>query len=283
MRRLETFDWWPRLVARKDDLSLRELAEVFSVTPGAISAALKRQGVTRKPAPPGPRANRRRARESDLPPEPGDMPGPTDSRVAERRLVRPDVSREQAMDDAAAEEARQGSKDHLILGFRDLIGTMPDHEVAARAGVSVRTLSAYRARNNIAAFQSAQGKPAGRRRSRIEPFIDRLGTVPDRVVAESAGVTINAVRNYRVKHGVAAFGGYRAVSGEASAEAVASSVQAIAVQSPTSVGSGRQAYRVTFAGQAPEGIVVAADLAAAAAAASRVGPAVSVEYLGSVL
>lgn len=33
-----------------------------------------------------------------------------------------------------------------------------------------------------------------------------LGQVPDRVVAERAGVSLNAVRNYRVKRGIAAAG-----------------------------------------------------------------------------
>ena len=60
MRRIETNDWWPELVKLKDELSLRELAERFDVTPGAISAAFKRTGISSPPsAPPGPRARRR--------------------------------------------------------------------------------------------------------------------------------------------------------------------------------------------------------------------------------
>ena len=135
MRRLETFDWWEELVALKDELSLRELAERFHVTPGAISAALKREGVMRQPAPPGPRVHRRRKGEEDLPPEAG-----------EEEVV----------------DARPGSKDALLLEHRDLLGQVPDKEVATKAGVSVRTVASFRARNGIPSY-------APRRASAPEP------------------------------------------------------------------------------------------------------------------
>ena len=92
MRRIETYDWWPELVKLKDTLSLRELAERFNVTPGAISAAFKRTGTTRKPAPPGPRSRRKESGEA-LPPEPGEAPA-----------------------------GRPGSKDERILPYQELLG-----------------------------------------------------------------------------------------------------------------------------------------------------------------
>lgn len=55
MRKLETMTWWPELLEVKDSYSLRELAERFGATPGAINNALKRNGISRKSAPPGPR------------------------------------------------------------------------------------------------------------------------------------------------------------------------------------------------------------------------------------
>jgi hypothetical protein len=62
LRTIESNEWWPELVALKDELSLRELAERFQVTPGAIVAALKRGSITRSTvsgragtAPPGDR------------------------------------------------------------------------------------------------------------------------------------------------------------------------------------------------------------------------------------
>ena len=74
MRRLETFDWWPELLTLKDTMSLRELAQKFDVTAGAISSALRREGINRSPAPPGPRNPRKKASADDgLPPEPGEQ------------------------------------------------------------------------------------------------------------------------------------------------------------------------------------------------------------------
>ncbi len=58
MRKLEEMDWWPELVEKKDEYSLRELAEIFGATPGAINNALKRNGIKRQAAPPGPRSRR---------------------------------------------------------------------------------------------------------------------------------------------------------------------------------------------------------------------------------
>lgn len=61
MRRLESLDWWPDLLSAKDELSLRELARKFDVTPGAIAAAIRRTGVSRRPSPPGPKTAGRKA------------------------------------------------------------------------------------------------------------------------------------------------------------------------------------------------------------------------------
>ena len=178
MRRIETFDWWPDLLSLKDELSLRELSDRFEVTPGAISAAFKRTGTARKPAPPGPRALRKRRKSNSLPPEAGETQS----------------------------SPRPGSKDQLIEEHRSLLGTLPDADVAKKAGVSVRTIASFRARHGIPGY-SGPRRPSTNRRprtSRIDPFQNLLGTVPDRVVAEQAGVSLNAVRNYRVKRGIQA-------------------------------------------------------------------------------
>ncbi len=183
MRRLETFEWWPELVALKDELSLRELSQKFDVTPGAISAALKREGISRKAAPPGPRIHRKRKRAvaDDLPPEAGE-----------------DLIGEEG-------DARPGSKDALVLAHRELLGNLPDREVADLAGVSVRTIASFRARHNIPAFTGPKRVTARRRRgSKIEPFEQLLGKSSDAEVAKLAGVTANAVRNHRARLGVSA-------------------------------------------------------------------------------
>lgn len=194
MRRLESFDWWPDLIEEKDKLSLRELASKYGVTPGAISAALKREGISRRAAPPGPRGSR--DGDDSLPPE----KGAGSSNGGERRIVRPDRTTETG--------GRPGSKDDLILQHIDKVSTRPDRDIAEEIGVSVRTLASFRARHKIAPYKGPRtSRKAGGRRSKIDPHRDILGTVPDRVVAEKAGVTLNAVRNYRVKHGIPAAAG----------------------------------------------------------------------------
>ena len=58
MQTLDSRPWWPDLIALKDNLSLRELAVKFEVSPAAISNALKRNGINRTAAPAGPRSSR---------------------------------------------------------------------------------------------------------------------------------------------------------------------------------------------------------------------------------
>jgi len=88
------------------------------------------------------------------------------------------------------------------------LGNIPDALVAKRAGVSVRTIASFRARHDISGYKGPRRKPASgrRKRSKIDPFVNLLGQVPDRVVAEKASVSLNAVRNYRVKLGIQAAG-----------------------------------------------------------------------------
>ena len=135
MRRIETYDWWPELVRRKDELSLRELAERFDVTPGAISAAFKRTGLSRQAAPPGPRIRRQGKADGEaLPPEPGD----------------------------AGATARPGSKDTEIVPYLELLGQVPDSEVAKKANVSVRTIASFRARHNVGGYKGPRKRGADR-------------------------------------------------------------------------------------------------------------------------
>jgi len=245
MRRIETFDWWPELVELKDELSLRELADRFSVTPGAISAALRRTGITRKPAPPGPRARRA----TSLPAEP-DGEGPP--------LVRP------------------GSKDAQLVPFLDELGQVPDAEVAQRAGVSVRTVASFRSRHEITGYTGPRRRRKDRkpRRSRIDPFQELLGQVPDRVVAEQAGVSLNAVRNYRVKHGIPASGRGRPKAGTVPPPG------ALTIPPPHSAGD--IAWEVTLT-SGETVAVLAVDLVSAAEAAKRVGAVAEIRRVGRVV
>jgi len=261
MRRIETFDWWPDLLALKDELSLRELADRFEVTPGAISAAFKRTGTARKPAPPGPRALRKRRKSAEsLPPEAGD----------------------------SSSSPRPGSKDQLIENHRHLLGVVPDADVAKKAGVSVRTVASYRSRNNVPGYTGPR-RPSAKRRprtSRIDPFQKLLGTVPDRVVAEQAGVSLNAVRNYRVKRGIQAARRRNADDGSVATN----SVNNASNNNKTPIGpfNGAQAWRVTIANGTgeQERVVVADNLIDAATRATQSangGRVTSIAWVAEVL
>ncbi len=128
VRRIETFEFWDELIGLKDELSLRELAERFNVTPGAISAAFKRTATSRTPAPPGPRNLRA---------------GKRDESASEQASV------------PVRGAPRPGSKDGLLQEHAGLLGRVPDSEIAERAGVSQRTVASYRARHDIPGYSGA--------------------------------------------------------------------------------------------------------------------------------
>lgn len=88
------------------------------------------------------------------------------------------------------------------------LGKVPDREIAERAGVSATTVGRFRRAQGIEAYEGYQfGKradgnvPTGRR-SKLENYRDVLGRIPDREIAESVGLTTEAVRIYRQRHGI---------------------------------------------------------------------------------
>ncbi|MBT3220625.1 MAG: hypothetical protein HN348_16185 [Proteobacteria bacterium] len=261
MRRIETFDWWQELVDRKDELSLRELAEKFAVTPGAISAAFKRTGTSRKAAPPGPRALRK-TKHDDLPPEPG----------------------EEAEDVGSLPQTRPGSKDEMIKMHFDSLGKVPDAEVAKKAGVSVRTIASFRARHGIPGYSGPRRTTQARapRTSKLDPFIELLGTVPDRVVAEKAGVSLNAVRNYRVKRGISAAGRASAVSAVSAPEAPTPQPKPQPVKA---MGGGAWLVEVKTAAGEQELVIVGDDIVHAATRAQEAnrGDVIGLTYIGEFI
>ena len=182
MRRLEQEEWWDDLVSLKDELSLRELSERFKVTPSAISNALRRNRLERRPAPSGPRAYRAVRTKSmyrisnDVPPT--STPEP---------LIRP------------------GSKDSLLQPAFHLLGKLPDAEIAERCGVSIRTVASYRARHNIAGYSGPRKRQTPTKKvhqSKIDAFANLIGIESDKEIARRAGVTLNAVRHYRMTRGI---------------------------------------------------------------------------------
>ena len=264
MRRLEDKAWWPDLIKDKDDYSLRELGEKYGATPGAINGALKRNGIERKGAPPGPRKNR--------------------ARPAKSRAGAPRGPRRGTM-----------SKLEPYLGQ---LGKVTDRVVAKEAGVSVQTVAAVRKHLGITVPRGRRpAKPAaakapstaakktnpGPGRSAIAPYTDQLGKVPDSEIAAMAGLTENAVRNYRNRRGISA--PRRAPAAASAKPAAKASRQAASKASPApasvAVSAGTQAWRVQLDGRS---VIVVGDSAVdVAAQACAAGQVTSMELLGEVL
>jgi hypothetical protein len=177
--------------------------------------------------------------------------------------------------------------------FTDIIGVIPDKDVAEKAQVSPENVRTYRLRRGIPAtfrgespeaLQAKQRHRAAkkvvekpvrrkkrkmrrRRRSRLDPYLELLGDVPDRELAERAGVTPENVRAYRVRRGVPAR--WRGESGESdggSAPAERPAPNPVPSARATSGAEVNYAYRVVadVDGESREYVVFASNMADAA-------------------
>lgn len=108
--------------------------------------------------------------------------------------------------------------DHLDE-IRHLMGTMPDHEVAEKCDSTPSIVGRYRRKHGIPAYegykfgkgqrppskasdQPEKKKTPRRRRSKIDAFRSQVGKIPDQVIAEKAGVSVEGVRMYRRRHSI---------------------------------------------------------------------------------
>jgi hypothetical protein len=184
--------------------------------------------------------------------------------------------------------------------FEEIIGTISDKEVAAKAGVSTENVRTYRLRRGIPALwrgESVEGlqvrqkrraarkaatrpvrpsrrKMRRRRSSRLDPYLELLGDVPDQDLAQKAGVTPENVRAYRVRRGIPARwrGEGAAAAKGAAAEALGTAVTArLPAPVARSNAGSSYAYRVVadVAGEQREYVVFAANMAEAAALAGE--------------
>lgn len=159
--------WLDKAIRLKDELGLRELAAEVGVTVADLTRAFRDHGVRRRV-----------------------QPAPSSTTLASHP---PDTG------------VRPGSKDAQIETYGSLLGHVPDSEVARLADVSVRTIASYRARHRIPGYDGPRRRHAGGgpgRESLVEAYDDLLGRVPDRVVAELAGMSLGAVRNFRIKNDI---------------------------------------------------------------------------------
>lgn len=136
----------------------------------------------------------------------------------------------------APAESKPKSRSKLDA-FKDLIGTVTDAEVAAMAGVTAEAVRIYRRRHGMSSRREVQARaeavaqatvapvavvevaPAAdetasdadsskkspqRRSSKLDSYMDLVGTLPDREVATMAGVTPENVRAFRRRHNIPA-------------------------------------------------------------------------------
>lgn len=244
----QTPSWWDAAVQLKDELSLKDIAERVGVEPSALAAEFARRGV------------RRRIRVDahpvqDLPPEP-DEPLPPEP------------------DDDLNPERRSGSKDGRIEKYFHLLGKVPDSEVARMADVSIRTVASYRARHEIPGYDGPRRRPAprGRRLSKVDDFGPLLGRVPDRVVADIAGMSLGAVRNFRIKKGLPAAGRitrreidklvqvWQRAQGGATEEPVKGATRTAPAPTASHTRGERRAWRVVVQGEHEPFVVLSSDL-----------------------
>ena len=174
--------------------------------------------------------------------------------------------------------------------YLDMLGQVPDSEIAAMAGVKVSSVAAYRRRHGIPTFDSpatatpepvTEGSPSARRkagrRSKLDPYADLLGTVPDREVAAKAGVSTSAVAVYRRRWGLPAFKKTSATPDVAPAPAKKKAASASAAPAPAKKKKVASAPVAPAPAQKKTKKKVAAPVAPAPAAAA---PMVVWEVLG---
>ncbi len=102
--------------------------------------------------------------------------------------------------------------------YLDKLGIFRDSLVAEMAGVSSENVRAYRKRRGIPARWRGEGEPlpgeagatapaahrAKRRKSKLDPYLELVGILPDRVIAARAGATAENVRAWRRRRGIPA-------------------------------------------------------------------------------
>jgi hypothetical protein len=183
--------------------------------------------------------------------------------------------------------------------YRDIIGTLSDKDVATRADVTAENVRTYRLRRSIPAswrgetmeqLEAKRGKgnataPADpetaaprrkRRASALDPYQDQLGHVPDRRLADMAGVSAENVRAYRKRHGIPAYWRGAPADAALAAPTPPSAATPPKPRAPTAGSNGattgrRYAYKVSaeVQGTTREYVAFGSDMAEAAAIATQ--------------
>ena len=222
MRALEKNTWWLALVADKDALSLRQLGEKYKCTPGAITNALKRTGISRQSAPSGPRLKQ----EGFLPPM-VDVVDLSEKRSAARKVVRSKVESITPVVKVAKKRGRKSK----ITPYKEFVGNLPDSEVAEMAGVTIFAIRAYRSKHAIKLTGKSRKKPGRPRKetTSVSTRVESVAPVAKVVVSKNtdsisvyaatfktskgdviryvSGSSLSAAADFATKRGAASVGG----------------------------------------------------------------------------
>ena len=122
-----------------------------------------------------------------------------------------------------------------------------------------------------------------KRRSKLDPYLNQVGKVPDREIAERAGVSPDAVRMFRQRHKIPSYRNYLKTQSSPPRPAPAPAP----ARSSKKAAGGRRAFLLTLksAKKESEWVILASDIidAASQAEASGQGEVVALRYLGEVL
>jgi len=125
-----------------------------------------------------------------------------------------------------------------------------------------------------------------KRRSKLDPFHDQIGKVSDRLIAEKAGVSPDAVRMYRQRHKIPSVRAYNKTTAN-NAPNTQSDAAPIRKRKASSTSNSQKAFllRLKNAKTETEWVILASDIvdAASQAESARRGEVLSLRYLGDVL
>ncbi|MEC7239662.1 MAG: hypothetical protein VXW32_00345 [Myxococcota bacterium] len=125
--------------------------------------------------------------------------------------------------------------------------------------------------------------PRKKRRSKLDPYLSQVGKVPDREIAERAGVSPDAVRMFRQRHKIPSYRTYLKSQGPTPRPAPAPP----SAKPLKKAAGGQRAFLLTLksAKKESEWVILASDIidAASQAEASGQGEVIALRYLGEVL
>jgi hypothetical protein len=263
-----------------------EVAALAGVVVAQVKAYRREHGIEAfKQAPPSATPARQKAGERDTTvvrrrfgaapvvvqsPAPVAVPLEVPLKVSTPIVAAPKARTERPRRTAAAPAPVKGrpGRRSVIDAFAQLLGTVTDAEIAAKANVTVAAVTQYRIRRGIVAanrrpaLAEAAAAPAGvrHRRSKLDAYAHLVGTLSDAEVALLADVTSEGVRQYRRRHGIP------------SAFTTAASVR-VAPAAPAPVAPARVAAAPVVSAPVVSASVVSAPVVSAPVAPAPVAPA----------